>query len=84
MLALQYGIDCFLAIYSLEFLHSFVVTVWGILAMASHKFVSVVYLCLIGTGVLCCSVVQGDDSWNTYPGREGAGHGKNVVLISGD
>ena len=62
----------------------FVVTVWGVLAMAIHKFVSVVYLWLISTGVLCCSVVQGDDSWNTYPGREGAGHGKSVVLISGD
>ncbi len=52
--------------------------------MAIRKFVSVVYLCLIGTVTLCCSVVQGDDSWNTYPGREGAGHGKSVVLISGD
>ena len=84
MRALQYGIDCFLTTYSLEFVHSFVVTVWGVLAMAIRKFVSVFYLCLISTVVLGFSVVQGDDSWNTYPGREGAGHGKNVVLISGD
>ncbi len=84
MLALRYGIDCFLAIYSLEFGSSFFVTVRGALAMAIRKFVSVVHLCLIGAFVLGCSVVQGEDSWNTYPGREGAGHGKSVVLVSGD
>ena len=84
MLALRYGIDCFLAIYSLEFSRSFLVTVRGVLAMAIRKSVSIVHLCLIGAFVLGCSVVQGDDSWNTYPGSEGAGHGKSVVLVSGD
>ncbi|RZO63256.1 MAG: hypothetical protein EVA78_06230, partial [Phycisphaeraceae bacterium] len=52
--------------------------------MAIRKSVSIVHLCLIGAFVLGCSVVQGDDSWNTYPGSEGAGHGKSVVLVSGD
>ena len=52
--------------------------------MAIHKSFSVIHFCLIGAIALICSVVQGDDSWNTYPGREGAGHGKSVVLISGD
>ena len=52
--------------------------------MAIRKFVSVVCLCPIAAFVLCFSVVQGDDAWNTYPGREGAGHGKSVVLVSGD
>ena len=84
MLALRYGIDCFLAIYSLEFSRPFLVTVRGVLAMAIHKSVSIVHLCLIGAFVLGCAVVQGDDSWNTYPGSEGAGHGKSVVLVSGD
>ena len=84
MLALRYGIDCFLAIYSLEFVCSLFVTVRGVLAMAIRKFVSVVCLCPIAAFVLCFSVVQGDDAWNTYPGREGAGHGKSVVLVSGD
>lgn len=84
MLALQYGIDCFLAIYSLEFCCSLFVTVRGVLAMAIRKFVSIVRLCPIAVFVLCLSVVQGDDAWNTYPGREGAGHGKSVVLVSGD
>ena len=84
MLALQYGIDCFLAIYSLEFCCSLFVTVRGVLAMAIRKFVSIVRLCPIAAFVLCLSVVQGDDAWNTYPGREGAGHGKSVVLVSGD
>ena len=84
MLALRYGIDCFLAIYSLEFSRPFLVTVRGVLAMAIRKSVSIVHLCLIGAFVLGCSVVQGDDSWNTYPGSEGAGHGKSVVLVSGD
>ena len=84
MLALQYGIDCFLAIYPLEFCRSLFVTVRGVLAMAIRKFVSIVRLCPIAAFVLCLSVVQGDDAWNTYPGREGAGHGKSVVLVSGD
>ena len=52
--------------------------------MAIRKFVSVVCLCPIAAFVLCFSVVQGDDAWNTYPGRAGAGHGKSVVLVSGD
>ena len=52
--------------------------------MATHQSFSVVRFCLIGAFVLSCSVVHGDDSWNTYPGREGIGHGKSVVLISGD
>ena len=84
MLALRYGIDCFLAIYSLEFSRPFLVTVRGVLAMAIRKSVSVFHLCLIVAFVLGCSVVQGDDSWNIYPGHEGAGHGKSVVLVSGD
>ena len=84
MLALQYGIDCFLARYSLEFFRRFLVTFRGALVMAIHKSFSVVRFCLIGAFVLSCSVVHGDDSWNTYPGREGIGHGKSLVLISGD
>ena len=34
--------------------------------------------------ILVTSNVQGNDSWNTYTGGEGAGHGKSVVLVSGD
>ncbi len=52
--------------------------------MAIHKSFSVVHFCLLGAFVLSCSVVCGNDSWNTYPGREGIGHGTSVVLISGD
>ena len=84
MLALRYGIDCFLAKYSLEFFRRFLVTFRGVLVMAIHKSFSVVHYCLIGAFVLSCSVVYGNDSWNTYLGREGVGHGKSVVLISGD
>ena len=40
--------------------------------------------CLCALGVFVCANVQGIDSWNTYPGGEGAGHGKSIVLISGD
>ena len=34
--------------------------------------------------ILVTSNVQGNDSWNTYTGGEGAGRGKSVVLVSGD
>ncbi len=84
MLALRYGIDCFLAIYALEFCRSLFVTVRGVLAMAIRKLVSVVHLCLINAFILGGSIAQGNDLWNTYPGGEGAGHGKSVVLVSGD
>ena len=82
MRALRYGIDCFLTIYSLEFDCSFLVTVRGDSAMAICKSVSVICFCFIG--VFVSSFVRGDDLWNTYSGRDGAGHGKTVVLISGD
>ena len=56
MLALQYGIDCFLAIYSLDFEGSFLVTVRGVSAMAICKSVSVVRFCFIGVFVFISSV----------------------------
>ena len=84
MLALQYGIDCFLAIYSLDFDRSILVTVRGASAMAICKSMSVVRFCFVVVFVFVSSAVRGDDLWNTYSGRDGAGHGKTVVLISGD
>jgi hypothetical protein len=53
-----------------------------IFAMSICKSLSIACLCALG--VFVCANVQGIDSWNTYPGGEGAGHGKSIVLISGD
>src|SRR5260370_26349609 len=34
--------------------------------------------------MLCLSTARADDPWVVYKGGEGAGQGKNVVLVSGD
>ncbi len=52
--------------------------------MFVRKSPSLSCLCAFGVLVFACANVQGSNSWNTYPGGEGAGHGKSVVLVSGD
>ena len=52
--------------------------------MFIRKSLSLACLCAFGVSVFACVNVQGRDSWNTYPGGEGAGLGKSVVLVSGD
>src|SRR4051812_36020016 len=38
----------------------------------------------IASALLFVSTSRADDQWVVYQGGEGPGHGKNVVLISGD